>query len=98
MGNLPDEFDVHLTGIETQDIANALRRLRAHGLLGAFLSHPEVLGDDTFYLQARRDGTAETFREYAARSGNGKGFVVRLERNCVAVTPLGPAEPPDPAV
>ena len=98
MSDLSDTFDLRPLGIRSEDVAYALRRLRSQGLLGAFLAHHEVLGDDSFYIQARRDGSAETLRDYCSRFGNGEGFVVRLERNCVSLTPLRPAEPPNSGV
>ena len=98
MSDLTDRFDLFISGVLTQDVADSLRCLRSQGLLGAFLSQPEVLGDQPVDFLSLGWAEEICFCQDASRLNNGNGFVWSAEGDCVSLTPLSPSKPPDPAV
>lgn len=94
MINLPDHLDLHINGIFTEDVAACLRDLRAQGLLGAFLCHPEVLGD-ALVERGLHAGDKNFLDEYCPGFCDGYTFIIRLQGNSVASTSLSPPEPPE---
>jgi hypothetical protein len=86
-----DKFGTYIYDILVEDVADALRFLRSHGLLGSFLTDPEVLGDQGINCPASRS-VFETFRQNVLSLGDRRDFIVSFEGDSVTFTSLTPCE------